>query len=333
MKTIKLWFSDFYDSFDPEENYFSSLLSSMYNLVLSPDDPDFLIYSCYGNDYLNYDCVRIYYTGENLRPDFNLCDYAIGFDHMDFGERYFRYPNFAFLEDQFLQLLKTDGKKTAASAKKDYFCNFIYANSQADPARDRFFHLLNQYKAVSSPGRHLNNISMEVGERFAEDWMYTKLDFQSRCKFTIAFENTSSPGYTTEKLLHAYITGTIPIYWGNPEVTKDFNPDSLINCHDFKNFEEVVERVKEVDQNEELYRKILQEPAYRGNTIPPQLQKEKLVAFMKNIFDKNKEEAIQRPGYGTTLKYENSLKDLHRIKSRYEKLQPYLKYLKPFKKL
>jgi alpha(1,3/1,4) fucosyltransferase len=151
MKTIKLWYSDFYDGFDPEENYFSSLLSSMYDLVLSPDDPDFLIYSCYGNDFLNYDCVRIYYTGENLRPDFNLCDYAIGFDHLDFGERYFRYPNFAFLEDQFLQLLKTDEKKTAPSAKKEYFCNFIYANSQADPARDKFFHLLNQYKKFPPP--------------------------------------------------------------------------------------------------------------------------------------------------------------------------------------
>jgi alpha(1,3/1,4) fucosyltransferase len=173
---------------------------------------------------------------------------------------------------------------------------------------------------------------MEVGERFAEDWMYTKLEFQSHCKFTIAFENSSSPGYTTEKLLHAYITGTVPIYWGNPEVTRDFNPASFINCHDFNNFEEVVERVKEVDQNDKLYDEILQEPAFRENAIPPQLQKEKLVAFLKNIFEKSKEEAIQRPKYGTTLKYENSLKDLHRIKARYQKLQPYLKYLKPFKK-
>jgi alpha(1,3/1,4) fucosyltransferase len=333
MKTIKLWFSDFYESFDPEDNYLHNLLSAHYNVELTPSNPDYLIYSCYGNDFLNFDCVRIYYTGENLRPDFNLCDYAIGFDHLDFGERYFRYPNFAFLEDQFLQLLKTDGKNTTPSAEKEYFCNFIYANSQADPARDKFFHLLNQYKEVSSPGRHLNNISMEVGERFAEDWMYTKLEFQSRCKFSIAFENTSSPGYTTEKLLHAYITGTIPIYWGNPEVTKDFNPDSLINCHDFSNFEEVVERVKEIDRDDDLYNKIFREPSFRNNKIPPLLQKEKLIDFLKNIFDKDLEKAICRPSYGTTRKYENNLKELFTIKSRYEKLQPYLKYLKPFKKL
>ncbi len=331
MKTIKLWFSDFYEGFNPEDNYFHSLLSAFYEVELSPAKPDFLIYSCYGIDFLKYNCVRIFYTGENLRPDFNLCDYAIGFDFMDFGERYIRYPNFAFLEDQFLQLIKSV-KPTKSTSNKDFFCNFIYANSQAAPARDRFFHLLDEYKKVSSPGKHLNNISMDVGKRFSQDWMYTKLEFQSRCKFTIAFENTSSPGYTTEKLLHAYITGTVPIYWGNPEVTKDFNPDSLINCHDFSSFEEVVERVKKVDNNEDIFNKIINEPAFRNNDIPPHLKKDKVEYFLKNIFDRSREEAILRPKYGTTLKYEKSLIDLHLAKARYEKFQPFLKFFKPIMK-
>lgn len=330
MKTIKLWFSDFYEGFDPTDNYFYKLLAASYKAELSPSNPEFLIYSCYGNDFLNYDCVRIFYTGENLRPDFNLCDYAIGFDYIDFGERYFRYPNFAFLEDQFLQLVRPQEEKTNSVLKKEYFCNFIYANSQADPARDNFFRLLNQYKEVSSPGSHLNNTSMDVGKRFSEDWMYTKLNFQSKCKFTIAFENSSSPGYTTEKLLHAYISGTVPIYWGNPEVSRDFNPNSMINCHEFNNFEEAVERVIEVDKNDILFKEILEEPAFKANIIPPQLQKDKLLKFLKDILDKTREEAILRPAYGTTLKYETGLKNLHRVNTRYGKLQPYLKFLNPF---
>lgn len=328
MKTIKLWFSDFYKGFDPENNYFWSLFSDYYSIELSPSNPDFLIYSCYGNDFLKYNCVRIFYTGENLRPDFNLCDYAIGFDHMEFGDRYFRYPNFAFLEDQFLQLLKPAGMDKNRGIEKEFFCNFIYSNSMADPSRDRFFHLLNGYKKVSSPGSHLNNTSMDVGKRFSEDWMYTKLNFQSRCKFTIAFENSSSPGYTTEKLLHAYITNTVPIYWGNPEVTRDFNPESMINCHDFSSFEAVVERIKEVDQNDEVYKKILQSSPFNENSIPPHLQKEKLIKFLRNILDKNKQTALVRPLYGTTYKYENSLKILHKVNTRYGKIQPYLKFLK-----
>ncbi len=332
MKIISLWFSDFYEGFNPEDNYLYHLLSDYYVINLNKEKPDYLIYSCYGNKFLEYDCVRIFYTGENLRPDFNLCDYAIGFDYLDFGERYLRYPNFALIEDQFDQLTEPGNSLHISPEKKTNFCNFIYANSQADPARDKFFHLLNRYKKVSSPGRHLNNISMDVGNRFSEDWMYTKLKFQSQCKFSIAFENSSSPGYTTEKLMHAFITGTIPIYWGNPEVTKDFNPGSFINCYEFKNFNEVVERVKEIDQNDALFTNILAETPFRNNTVPSHLKKENLVNFLKNIIDKDLENAKLRPSFGTTFKYESQQKDLHLLKSRYEKLQPYFKYLKVFKK-
>ncbi len=333
MRTIKIWFTDFYDGFDPQDNYLYHLLAKKYSVELSPSGPDYLIYSCYGDNFLNYNCVRIYYTGENLRPDFNLCDYAIGFDHLDFGERYLRFPNFSFFEDQFLELVKGDDNEVRTSSGKDHFCNFIYANSEADPARDRFFHLLNTYKKVASPGTHLNNISIDVGERFSADWMYTKLEFQSRCKFTIAFENSSSPGYTTEKLLHAFIAGTVPIYWGNPEVIMDFNPEAMINCHDYDTFEEVVERVRVIDHNDKLYEKILNAPPFKENTVPLHLQKDRLECFLENIFNKNKKDAIKRPAYGTTRKYEKSMKDLHQIKARYAKLKPYLKFLKPFTKL
>lgn len=332
MKLIKLWFSDFYDGFNPEDNYLYHLLSNFYKIEITSEKPDYLIFSCYGNEFLNYDCIRIFYTGENLRPDFNVCDYAIGFDHMEFGERYLRYPNYAFIHDQFLQLVKPEVSEKIKAKNKDHFCNFIYANSQADPIRDKFFHLLNEYKPVASPGKHLNNTSMEVGERFSEDWMYTKLEFQRRCKFSIAFENTSTPGYTTEKIMHAFIAGTIPIYWGNPEVAKDFNPASFINCHDFDNFNEVIIRVKEIDENDELYDSIVAEPAFKNNTIPAHLEKEHLIKFLRKILDQNKIEAKQRPSFGTTLKYENDLRNLHQASYRYARLQPYLKYFKVFKK-
>ncbi len=260
--------------------------------------------------------VKIFYTGENLIPDFNLCDYAIGFSHLEFGDRYLRYPNFALIPDQFEELLKPRSFTIEDVEKKEYFCNFIYSNSQADPVRDQFFYLLSNYRKVISPGRHLNNASMDIGGRFTEDWMYSKLEFQSRCKFSIAFENSSSPGYTTEKLMHAYITNTIPIYWGNPEVTKDFNPRSLINCHEFKTFEEVVERVKEVDKNDNLAFKYLNEPPFPGNEIPENLNQETLYNFLRSIFDQDLEKANRRPKFGAIRNYEQELfKNLHSNKS------------------
>lgn len=319
MKTIKLWFTDFYDGFEPDNNFFFNHLSKDYNLVVVKENPDFLFFSCYGNDFLKYDCVKIFYTGENLRPDFNLCDYAIGFDYMEFADRYIRIPNFAFYEEQFEQLI-LDKSKMPPKEKK-FFCNFIYSNSNADPTRDQFFHLLSSYKKVDSPGTHLNNIKFNVGKRFSSDWMFSKIEFQSRSKFSIAFENTTSPGYTTEKLLHAFISDTIPIYWGNPEVEKDFNPKAFINCHNYGNFQEVVDRVKQIDNDPELYNSILREPAFRQNLIPENLRKERVLSFLKSILDQDPKEALKRPAYGTTAKYEKDLKNLINLKNKVSKIK------------
>ncbi len=49
--------------------------------------------------------------------------------------------------------------------------------------------------------------------------------------FSVAIENTQVPHYFTEKLLDCFLTGTIPIYWGCPEISKFFNPDGFVECH------------------------------------------------------------------------------------------------------
>ncbi|RKS50617.1 glycosyl transferase family 10 (putative fucosyltransferase) [Gillisia mitskevichiae] len=326
MTILKLWFTDFDELFDPQDNFIYNLLCTHYTIKLSSKDPDYLIYSCYGNDFLKYNCIRIFITGENLVPDFNLCDYGIGFNHLQFGDRYLRYPNFAFYEDQFKELLTPKNFDETILLKKEYFCNFIYANSLSDPARDTFFQLLNKYKLVSSPGKHLNNISLNVGERFAEDWMYTKIDFQSKCKFSIAFENTSSCGYTTEKILHAFISSTIPIYWGNPDVAKDFNPKAFINCHNYQSFEQVVEEIKRIDSNHHEYIQMLNESPFINHVIPKDLSKETLLQFLQNIFEK--ENTKRRSEYGTQYKYESNMKAA--ITSR-ERIMRISKFVNPLK--
>lgn len=308
-KTIKLWYTDFYEGFDPSANIFQELLAESYSIKLDSEKPDYLIFSCYGKDFLNYqNCIRIFYTGENLVPDFNLCDYAIGFSYLNFEDRYLRYPNFAFIEDQFEDLLKSRSFTQEDLRKKEIFCNFIYSNSKADPVRDNFFHLLNNKKKVLSPGNHLNNASMPIGDRFSENWMYSKLHVQLKSKFTIAFENSSSPGYTTEKLMHAFITNTVPIYWGNPEVARDFNSKAFINCHDFESLNGVVEEVLEIDKNDTLFLSILNEPPFQNNEIPKGLQRQTLESFLISIFDQNFEKAFRRPFHGTTANYDKDLK-------------------------
>lgn len=326
MKPLKIWFSDFDANFKVDDNYIFHLLAPYYSLELDSENPDFLIYSCYGNDFLKYNCVRIFYTAENLIPDFNLCDYAIGFAYIDFQDRYLRFPYFALFKDQFENLITKPKFDESIFKEKQFFCNFIYANSNAHPARDHFFHLLNKYREVSSPGKHLNNMSFDVGQRFAQDWMYSKISFQSKCKFTISFENTSAPGYTTEKILHAFNANSIPIYWGNPEVTKDFNPKSFINCHDYNNFEEAIIRIKNIDANSNLYLSMLNEPALKNNVIPVGLTKNKLFHFLEGIF--KSANPYKRSTYGTQLKYEKDLKANLEAKRKLKKLSRVLNIFK-----
>lgn len=85
MKTIKLKYLDFNKGSYTTElgyEYFSGILSKKYKVELS-DEPDYVIYSVFGQEHLNakYDnCVKIFFTTECYTPNFNHCDYGIGYD-------------------------------------------------------------------------------------------------------------------------------------------------------------------------------------------------------------------------------------------------------------
>ena len=87
--------------------------------------------------------------------------------------------------------------------------------------------------------------------------MGAKLDFLAHYKFTIAFENTSVPRYISEKIFHPLRVGSIPIYWGCPEIAQYVNPDCFINCHDFSSFDDVIREVIKIDRDQQLYESYL----------------------------------------------------------------------------
>jgi alpha(1,3/1,4) fucosyltransferase len=246
------------------------------------DNPDFLIYSSFGKEFLKYNCVRIFYVGENIRPNFNECDYAFSFDY-PVTERNYRLPLYKMCfidgieyltEDYVLKLANRSINIDEIISKKRKFCNFIYSNAKAQERID-FFWKLQQYKAVDSGGKVLNNLGYIVDN---------KLAFLNNYKFTIAFENSSYPGYTTEKILHAFLANTIPIYWGNPLIDQDFNPKSFINCHEYSSFEKVIERVIEVDRNDDLLREYLEQPVFSSPQGNEYINEDNILERFNTIF-------------------------------------------------
>lgn len=258
-------------------------LSEKY-IIEYTNDPDYYICNCFTNDYMKKDCIVIQVCGENTTPDFNVVDYAIGHDHMIFGDRYLRFPIFFYWKEDYKDALTKHLRTDDYYLAKEKFCNFIYSSKWRNVIRDEFFMNLSTYKRVDSGGRTLNNIG-----RLVDD----KRLFQENYKFSIAFENSLKDGYTTEKIIQAFSAGTIPIYWGNPSVVKDFNPKSFINLHDFNNVEECIDRIKEIDTSQELYLEMQHEPIYADGTSVSEFIKNPnyLFDFLDHIFEQPMENA------------------------------------------
>lgn len=248
----------------PEGNYFYQVLAQHYTIEFS-DNPEILFYSCYGKEYLQYDCLRIFYSPENWRPDFTACDFAITFDYL-VDPRHFRLPLWVlyyigYVKDQgFPELNDVPGDQELVERwkAKSKFCCFIVSNPTAKKRID-FFQKLDQVKRVDSAGKHLNNIGY-----FLDGGTFAKMNFIKDYRFVLSFENSSAIGYTTEKLIEPLLIGAIPIYWGNPAVGREFNKKRMLYYDDFPTEGALIERILDIENNPEKALPILKESTFSG---------------------------------------------------------------------
>ncbi|WP_181701989.1 glycosyltransferase family 10 domain-containing protein [Chthonobacter albigriseus] len=298
---IRIAFTDFPGQTNP--GFITRLLSERYDVHVTDRDPDYVIYSVFGHEFLRFDnAIRIFFTGENVHPDFNLCDYAFSYDWLTFEDRHFRAPNF-ILYDQWTDLVRRGSSKVPHASAKTAFCNFIYSNGAGHPARDRFFELLTRHKPVESFGAHRKNSARTIGAAYDGDWSSPKVEAQRDFKFSIAFENSSSSGYTTEKIVHALAADTVPIYWGDPTIARVFNPDRFIHV-DEANMDEAVERVIRLDADDDAYLRMVNQPFFLGGEAPHELTREALLDAFSAIFSRPLETAGRRNPYFWGAKYE-----------------------------
>jgi hypothetical protein len=259
MKKLKLGFTDTHDHL---AQFFSSVLANRFDVEIDNENPDYLIFGDenFGTNNKKFsksDCVKIFYTGENRRPENYDCHYAITFDH-NFSNWHYRLPlNVIYMWS--LDMIHQSGYDyyhilgEHEPKEKTGFCSFVVSNGNCKERND-FFQLLNQYKPVDSGGKLFNNIDANL------DGEVSKIDFLSSRKFNIAFESGSYPGYVTEKILHAFYAKTVPIYWGSPTVAADWNPEAFINAHNFDSQQELLDHVMMIDQDDDLYNSIVTAP-------------------------------------------------------------------------
>lgn len=270
-KTVKIAIVDFWKNVPTAtlERYLSPF-RHWYNVEIDEKNPDILLYSCFGEKHLNYDCKRVFVCGENVVPDFNTCDYSICTVNIKYEGKNLWIPESYFTHRE--HKVQLDSSPDEMLNRK--FCSFIYSQDNVGygaKLRKEFCLKLMQYKHIDCPGKILHNYEApELSARNNVSWHLSKIAFLKNYKFNIAFENSEAPGYITEKLADCYISKTVPIYWGSRGNIEPYTKESMIYANDYASIDDLIEKVKEVDSNEELYLNILRaNPLYKENANFP----------------------------------------------------------------
>lgn len=276
---LRIAFATMWDDFQPRYNFFMYLLSwigtqNNIEVLLDEKSPNLVFFGPWSNGTESQwpGVPKVYFTGENSPVNKDKDTFLnIGFAY-NTEESYVRLPLWV-LEINWWgadveKIVNPKPVSLAAAtkpvARKDRakFCAFV-ATNPSNPNRNTAFNILNQWRGVEAGGRLFCNrpegpIPAGRGGGGGE---LAKVDYYKDFKFVIAFENSSSPGYTTEKLFHAKVAGAVPIYWGDPFVDRDFDSRGFINANGIKTPQDLIQLVQNVADDQESYNKMAAVPA------------------------------------------------------------------------
>lgn len=77
-----------------------------------------------------------------------------------------------------------------------------------------------------------------------------KLELLSSFKFCLAFENSSAPGYITEKIFDCFKARAVPIYYGAPNIESYIPKEAFIHMRDFNSLEALMDHVRSIEESE-----------------------------------------------------------------------------------
>jgi hypothetical protein len=139
----------------------------------------------------------------------------------------------------------------------------VASNPSAPSERDAYVRELMHHMPVDAYGRCLQN------RTWPEDHgRTTKLETYTRYRFTLAFENSISADYVTEKFFDPLVAGSVPVYLGAPNVA-DFAPGEhcFVDVTDFSGPQALAAHLVELDHDDTAYR---QHHAWRSGPVRPE---------------------------------------------------------------
>lgn len=274
METLRVAFCDFWPEIT-QENAFLPILEKHFEVKVTKKNPDVVIHSIFNRklEAPRFKCKKILFIAENIRYSYdtrtkskinqalNTTNYTISFDPEN--EKNYRLPLW-----QYFILMNPDYKKDLFEEKiiwdkerMDRFCAFVVSN-QSNFIRNSAYTSLSSYRRVHSYGRFMtNDLSLQKLSK-GKYWRDAKMEYFKKVvhKFMFAMENTSYPWYCTEKIMDAFLVGSIPIYWGDPKIGKDWNQKAFINLQ--KEGTSWTDKIRKLDQNNGLFNSIYEQPVF-----------------------------------------------------------------------
>jgi hypothetical protein len=145
------------------------------------------------------------------------------------------------------------------------------------------------------------------------DYVIDKFDGLAPYKYSIAIENSVFPDYWTEKIMDCYLSLTMPIYYGCPNIYDFFPKESLIaiDINDYKNSILTIEQAIE----EKYYEKYFEQIAISKNLI---LNKYQILPAILEIIKENQDKFSFEKGETTILPERYFPNDYKKVRARYK---------------
>ena len=128
------------------------------------------------------------------------------------------------------------------SPRRHLCCAFVSSTFDQSKRRD-YIKALSEKLNVHSYGRFMRNRRL-----WWDRGLQTKLNILRKYGYTLAFENSITPDYITEKFYHPLMMGSVPVYLGAPNI-QDFAPaaNSYIDVRNFTGPAELADFIVRTD--------------------------------------------------------------------------------------
>lgn len=212
-RDIRISFSGFWESFDPNRNEILNLLKETCsehssNIAVSSTAPDIMISSCFGGIHKEHSkCTQLLYLGENVRPQYRSFDFSISHDVDSYCGRNIYLP---------LWMVRSTRYGISGAGYDPYDEESLFGRLVDWESRTGAVYLGNNMTpSRAALFRYLESLGINVDCYGSQTRpIESKRKLYQKYLFSICFENSITPGYNTEKLVDGYIYGTIPIYMG-----------------------------------------------------------------------------------------------------------------------